>query len=221
LVRFADQYPLIDASIAGEARLAKSTLLVLLLLGLRPASADPAPGQFEVVDVSGLIAGEPQIDADDARASWKRACQDWKAETKDLNKKNEVLGINCNSPACSIVDAAKTQCSSTGSYKVKTAGVRVAQPLPAAPLPEPPVAAPLPPDHEIMTAPPEVVVEVVPAPRIGFVWVPGYWGWEGRRHVWLPGRWLAERPGHVWVRERWERRGRGWHFETGHWDARR
>ena len=37
--------------------------------------------------------------------------------------------------------------------------------------------------------PPPPVVEVVPAPRPGYVWAPGYWGWNGHKHVWAKGHW--------------------------------
>ena len=33
-------------------------------------------------------------------------------------------------------------------------------------------------------APPAPRYEVVPAPRVGYVWVPGFWDWRGNRHVW-------------------------------------
>ena len=34
---------------------------------------------------------------------------------------------------------------------------------------------------DIQVAPPPPQVDVVPAPRPGFVWAPGYWAWE-REH---------------------------------------
>src|SRR5215467_13031408 len=52
-------------------------------------------------------------------------------------------------------------------------------------------------------APPPARVEVVPPPRPGYVWAPGYWAWEGRQHVWREGRWIVVRPGYYWVPERW------------------
>jgi hypothetical protein len=66
--------------------------------------------------------------------------------------------------------------------------------------------------------PPAPVYEVVPAPRAGFVWAPGYWYWDGGRHLWAPGRWMAERPGYHWVPDRWAHVEGGWHHEYGHWD---
>jgi hypothetical protein len=65
--------------------------------------------------------------------------------------------------------------------------------------------------------PPERVV-VVPAPRRGYVWAPGYWRWNGRDHVWVEGRWVRERRGYHWVPAHWEGRGGRWHFEDGHWE---
>ncbi|HLX79502.1 MAG TPA: YXWGXW repeat-containing protein [Burkholderiales bacterium] len=74
----------------------------------------------------------------------------------------------------------------------------------------------------IDVGPPPAQVEVIPPPRAGFVWAPGYWDWEGSRHVWVAGHWLAGRPGFYWVPERWEQhaeeRGHHWHFEPGHWE---
>jgi len=70
--------------------------------------------------------------------------------------------------------------------------------------------------------PPPARVEVVPAPRPGYVWAPGYWAWEGRRHVWREGRWIGERHGYHWVPGHWAEhqgpRGARWHFEAGHWE---
>jgi hypothetical protein len=34
-------------------------------------------------------------------------------------------------------------------------------------------------------APPAPRYEVVPAPRHGYVWAPGYWDWRGNRHLFL------------------------------------
>jgi hypothetical protein len=44
-------------------------------------------------------------------------------------------------------------------------------------------------------APPPVRVEVVPRARVGYIWTPGYWRWNGHHHVWVGGYWLPARPG--------------------------
>lgn len=70
--------------------------------------------------------------------------------------------------------------------------------------------------------PPPLRVEVIPVPRAGFVWGPGYWAWDGRTYVWIAGHWVEARPGFYWVPERWEHHaeagGHHWHFAPGRWE---
>lgn len=48
--------------------------------------------------------------------------------------------------------------------------------------------------------PPPPRVVVAPAPGGGFVWVAGFYQWNGRAYVWLPGRWVRPPYPHaVWV----------------------
>jgi hypothetical protein len=71
---------------------------------------------------------------------------------------------------------------------------------------------------DIDIAPPPPPVEVIPAPRVGYVWAPGYYSYTGHRHVWARGHWIREHHGHHWVADRWEDRDGRWHRERGHWD---
>ncbi|HEX7932705.1 MAG TPA: YXWGXW repeat-containing protein, partial [Paraburkholderia sp.] len=48
-------------------------------------------------------------------------------------------------------------------------------------------------------APPPPRVEVVPAPRPGYVWDQGGWRWRRGQYVWVPGHWQVVRPGYHWV----------------------
>ena len=69
------------------------------------------------------------------------------------------------------------------------------------------------------TAPPPIRVETRgSAPGLGFVWINGYWGYQGNSYQWVPGRW--ERPprgrGH-WEDGRWERGGDGYRWRDGRW----
>lgn len=70
---------------------------------------------------------------------------------------------------------------------------------------------------DIDVRPPPDRVVVVPAPRRGYVWAPGYWRWNGRSHVWVDGHWERERRGSHWVPAHWEERNGRYHFEDGHW----
>jgi hypothetical protein len=72
-------------------------------------------------------------------------------------------------------------------------------------------------DLFVGVAPPAPLVERVPPPRHGYVWAPGHWEWNGRRHVWAAGYWVAERPGYAYSAPVWVRRGDGWAMEPERW----
>lgn len=194
-----------------------ASLLVALFLCFQTSKAETISGNFEILDLSGPISGDPQLASDAARSSWQKACLDWKNEIKELNKKNEMIAISCETPSCSLTDSAKTQCTSTGTYKIKTAGSQVTPSTPTSTTPPVSVTASEP---EVISAPPQVIVETVPAPRLGFIWIPGFWGWQAHHHHWVPGHWTEDRPGHYWIRERWSQHRHGWRFEPGHWASR-
>lgn len=66
-------------------------------------------------------------------------------------------------------------------------------------------------------APPAVIVEAAPPPRVGFIWAPGYWNWNGNAHIWIEGRWEQAREGHRYERAQWHRDGDQWRFHEGGW----
>ena len=70
-------------------------------------------------------------------------------------------------------------------------------------------------------APPAPRHEVIPAPRDGYVWQPGYWDWRNGRHVWVRGVWMRERPGMYWHPSGWVERDGRWYFQKGRWDRER
>jgi len=73
-------------------------------------------------------------------------------------------------------------------------------------------------DLRIGTPPPPPRVVEVPAPRPGYVWTPGYWNWEGHRHVWHEGVWVRERRGYHYVAPAWEPVDGQYGFRRGHWE---
>lgn len=72
----------------------------------------------EIIDGTSEVTGDPNLMQKAARESWKKACDEWKKEVKELNKDNQVLILNCNSPRCGI-ESGSTVCKSEASYKVK------------------------------------------------------------------------------------------------------
>jgi hypothetical protein len=76
-------------------------------------------------------------------------------------------------------------------------------------------------DVYVDAPPPAARYEVVPAPRAGFVWQPGYWDWSHGRHAWHKGYWVKERRGYYWHPSRWEERNGRYHLVQGRWDRER
>jgi hypothetical protein len=68
------------------------------------------------------------------------------------------------------------------------------------------------------TAPPPARHEVVPAPRKGYLWTPGYWDAKNKKHIWKGGHWEKSRSGQHYVEPRWIERNNGWALERGRWN---
>ncbi|MFJ2993322.1 YXWGXW repeat-containing protein [Pandoraea sp. NPDC087047] len=66
--------------------------------------------------------------------------------------------------------------------------------------------------------PPPPRYEPVPPPRVGYVWAPGFWDWDGHRHEWHGGHWERERPGYVYRAPAWHQGPHGWELNRGGWD---
>jgi hypothetical protein len=65
--------------------------------------------------------------------------------------------------------------------------------------------------------PPPRVEAVLVAPGPRYVWMPGYYRWDGA-YTWVPGRYeLPPRPRAVWVAPHWARHPRGWYYVEGRW----
>jgi hypothetical protein len=72
-------------------------------------------------------------------------------------------------------------------------------------------------DFYISVAPPPARYEVVPAPRVGFAWVPGYWDWRYNRHYWVRGHYVRERHGYYYAPARWVDRGGRYYYHAAGW----
>lgn len=74
--------------------------------------------RYELTEGSDEISGDPAPLLDTARKNWKKACDEWKKETKDLNKENQVLILSCGKMSC-ITAAMESSCTSRANYKLK------------------------------------------------------------------------------------------------------
>jgi hypothetical protein len=72
-------------------------------------------------------------------------------------------------------------------------------------------------DFYVNVAPPPLRYEIVPAPRIGWIWVPGYWDWRYKRHHWVPGHYVRHRPGFYYAPAHWAHRGDRYYYNRPEW----
>lgn len=77
------------------------------------------PVENEVLDGTAEIEGDPAPLVKQAKENWKKACADWKAEVKDLNRENQVVMMNCSTPRCEPDAHASTVCRSNATYKIR------------------------------------------------------------------------------------------------------
>jgi hypothetical protein len=71
----------------------------------------------------------------------------------------------------------------------------------------------------VQEAPPPIIVErEVRSPGPGYLWIEGYWHWNGHKYGWQRGHWA--RPPHeraVWVAPRYEKVEHGYRYAPGRW----
>ena len=72
-------------------------------------------------------------------------------------------------------------------------------------------------DFVVNVAPPALRYESVPPPRVGWVWVPGYWDRRYNRHHWVRGRYMRHRPGYYYEPARWAYRGDRYYYSRPGW----
>jgi hypothetical protein len=96
-----------------------------------------------------------------------------------------------------------------GCAERKTAYVPQAQPMPPPPQPQ---------EVVVTQPPPAPQVEVIPAtPGPAYVWVPGYWAWNGS-WIWVGGRWtLRPTPHAFWIGGHWAQKGNHYVWHHGRW----
>lgn len=111
-----------------------------------------------------------------------------------------------------------------------TVGVGAPAPPPpeAAPAPAPPAAEATvevepvsqgdPEEVSATTEPPDPVYEEeTPAPSQGYIWINGYWGWNGIDWGWHWGRWESPPPGRIYIQPYYERVGPRVVYVRGYW----
>ncbi|CAN5346593.1 hypothetical protein BH11PSE11_BH11PSE11_33140 [soil metagenome] len=75
--------------------------------------------------------------------------------------------------------------------------------------------------YSVGDAPPPSRVEAIPPALAGYVWAPGYWNWNGSRHVWTAGHWERARSGQLYEPAAWRQEGKQWKLKKGEWKRAR
>ena len=82
-------------------------------------SKPTSDARWHVEDGTQDLEGEPSATAKEARAAWKKSCEDWKKEFRADNKENKIIAISCGAATCGG-DAGSKTCTSKASFKIKT-----------------------------------------------------------------------------------------------------
>jgi hypothetical protein len=69
----------------------------------------------------------------------------------------------------------------------------------------------------VRIAPPAARHEFVPPARRGYEWAPGFWNWNGRKHVWTRGHWERARSGYAFHPAAWAPSNGAWRLNRGGW----
>lgn len=65
--------------------------------------------------------------------------------------------------------------------------------------------------------PPAPQLENIPAPRAGYIWVPGNYGWTDGQYQWTAGHWERAKAGRAWVQGMWQQQGDHYVWVEGRW----
>lgn len=81
---------------------------------------------FKIESGTEEISGEPVAGLKESYDSWKKACNDWKKEMREMNGAS-LLTVSCGAPRVQRDSSSRTTQSSMGNYKIKVR-IRDAQP---------------------------------------------------------------------------------------------
>src|SRR5687767_4862443 len=70
----------------------------------------------------------------------------------------------------------------------------------------------------VQTLPPDPLYEDIPsAPSYGYVWIDGYWHWNGYEWIWMSGHWESPRDGYVYIQPYYDYSDNYYVYNPGYW----
>lgn len=88
-------------------------------ISIQKGKSGVAKKVYKIVNGEQDISGDKDVTLKAAQINWKAECKEWKKEFREDNKDNRILVISCGRMQCSK-EGVESECSSTGSYKIKT-----------------------------------------------------------------------------------------------------
>ena len=64
------------------------------------------------------ISGDKDVLKKNAEKNWKKSCDEWKKELKEINKDSRVIALSCGSMNCAK-EGVESTCKSNGTYKIR------------------------------------------------------------------------------------------------------
>ena len=72
--------------------------------------------------------------------------------------------------------------------------------------------------YYVASLPPEPLYEQMSAsPGYGYVWIDGYWHWNGYEWAWVSGRWERQQEGYVYVQPYYDNVAGSFVYTPGYW----
>ena len=73
---------------------------------------------FKIESGTEEVSGEPVAGSKESYDSWKKACNDWKKEMREMNGAS-LLTASCGAPRAQRDSSSRTTQKSVGTYKIK------------------------------------------------------------------------------------------------------
>jgi hypothetical protein len=83
--------------------------------GERARSSEP---EYHIESGSSPISGDPVMGQQESYEAWKKACNEWKKDMREMNGKG-LIALSCGTPTATTDSSGRKTQSSTGTYKIK------------------------------------------------------------------------------------------------------
>lgn len=64
------------------------------------------------------VTGDKDVLKKNAEKNWKKACEEYKKDFKEMNKENKIVSLSCGTMVCNK-EGIESSCQSKATYKVR------------------------------------------------------------------------------------------------------